>query len=187
MIIRQGKQDEAGAIAAHLLLAMEDIAYLFIGAEDKSLALLFLETLVAQQGNQYSYDNNWVVEENGHVVATALIYDGSQLHELRKPVAALVQDAYGKDFNPEDETQGGEYYIDCIGVSPDQQGKGIGSKILQHLIDEYVEKRGATLGLLVDDDNPNAKRLYERLGFKVVGEKWLMGKHLEHLQRSPAD
>jgi predicted GNAT family acetyltransferase len=45
-----------------------------------------------------------------------------------------------------------------------------------------VSKQGKVLGLLVDDDNPKAKKHYERLCFKVVGEKWLMGKHLEHMQ-----
>ena len=89
---------------------------------------------------------------------------------------------FNKPFNPEDETQAGEYYIDCVGVNPNQQGKGIGSKIFQFLIDEYVYRRKETLGLLVDRDNPNAKRLYLKLGFEVVGEKTLVGKRLEHLQ-----
>lgn len=82
----------------------------------------------------------------------------------------------------EDETESGEFYIDCIGVNSDQQGKGIGSKALNFLIDEYVVKNHQTLGLLVDEDNPNAKRLYLKLGFKVVGRKSLAGKKMEHLQ-----
>ena len=182
MIIRRGKQEDSGQIAEYLFLAMEEIAYRFIGKNDKDLAIRFLTQLVREQGNQYSYDNNWLIEQDGEVVASALIYDGSKLAELRKPVAKIVTEQFGRDFNPEDETQAGEFYIDCIGVHPSQQGKGLGSKILLHLIEEYVHKQEQVLGLLVDDDNPKAKKLYERLGFKVVGEKWLMGKHLEHMQ-----
>lgn len=69
-----------------------------------------------------------------------------------------------------------------MGVDPSQQGKGIRSKVFQFLIDEYVEKNNQTLGLLVDKDNPNAKKLYLKLGFEIVGEKALVGKQLEHLQ-----
>ncbi len=182
MLIRKGTVEDALPIANYLLLAMEEIAYRFIGHRDPELALDFLLELVKNPGNQYSFDNNWVIEDEGLVVATALVYDGGQLAELRAPVARFVQEKYGRDFNPEDETQAGEYYIDCLGVNPNQQGKGLGSKIIQYLIEEYVVRRNSILGLLVDDDNPKAKKLYERLGFEVVGEKWLMGKHLEHMQ-----
>lgn len=185
MQIRKGKVEENEAIAKHLLLAMEDIAYLFIGDRNYDKALHFMKTLVGQQGNQYSYDNNWVVLEDDEIVATALVYPGDALAALRAPVAHLLKTEYQVAFNPEDETQAGEYYIDCIGVSPSQQGKGIGSQVLQFLIANYVEQEGKVLGLLVDEDNPKAKRLYDRLGFEVVGEKTLLGKRLEHMQVKP--
>jgi len=181
-MIRKGEEKDSEQIAEYLLLAMEEITYLFIGQRNRELALNFLMELVLQKGNQYSYDNNWVIEFDGEIVATALVYDGGKLDELRKPVAKIVKERFNKDFNPEDETQSDEYYIDCIAVNPSQQGKGLGSKIIEHLINHYVKERGLVLGLLVDENNPKAKKLYERLGFEVVGEKCLMGKHLEHMQ-----
>jgi ribosomal protein S18 acetylase RimI-like enzyme len=65
---------------------------------------------------------------------------------------------------------------------PNQQGKGIGAKLIQYVINEQVQENGQTLGLLVDKANPGAKRLYLKLGFEVVGEKNLMGISMEHLQ-----
>jgi ribosomal protein S18 acetylase RimI-like enzyme len=118
-------------------------------------------------------------------VAVAVVYDGAKLHELRAPVAQAVKSMFNRDFNPEDETKAGEYYIDSIGVAPHQQGKGLGEKLLQFLIDAYVYKKNETLGLLVDKENPNAKKLYLKLGFEVVGEKILVGKNMEHLQFKP--
>lgn len=56
--------------------------------------------------------------------------------------------------------------------------------MFKFLIDEFVNKRNKILGLLVEEENPNAKRLYEKLGFIVVGEKTLMGKKLDHMQIS---
>lgn len=58
-------------------------------------------------------------------------------------------------------------------------------KLLQFIIDEYVSKQGHTLGLLVDEKNPNAKRLYLKLGFKHVGNKVLLGNSMKQLQINP--
>lgn len=182
MLIRKAKREESKIIANYIFLAMEEIAYQFIGEKSTEKALQFLNNLIEETNNQYSYENCWLVESEHEIVAAALIYDGTRLQELREPVAKKVKVMFNRDFNPEDETEAGEYYIDCVGVNPNQQGKGIGSKIFRFLIDEYVYKRNETLGLLVDQENPNAKKLYLKLGFEVVGEKTLVGKKLEHLQ-----
>ena len=182
MTIRKAKPEDANAITTHILLAMEDIVYQFIGEESREKASQFLVNLIRKKENQYSYENCWVIEIEHEVAAVAVVYDGNKLQELRMPVAQEIKSMFNKDFNPEDETEAGEYYIDSIGVNPLRQGKGLGSKLLQFLIDEYVVKRNGTLGLLVDKDNPNAKKLYLKLGFEPVGEKILVGKGMEHLQ-----
>ncbi len=182
MLIRQSRPEEFKMIAQHIMLAMDDIMYHFINERSEVKATQILEKFIQQQGNQYSYENCWIAEVDSEVVATALVYDGAQLHELRLPVAEEIKSLYNADFDPEDETQAGEYYIDCVGVSPNHQGKGIGTEVLKFLIKEYVYNNDKTLGLLVDKGNPDAKKLYLKLGFEVVGEKTLAGKNMEHLQ-----
>lgn len=186
MLIRKAKQDESAIIANYIFLAMEEIVYQFIGEQSKEKAIQLLDSLIKEPNNQYSYENCWVVVAENEIIAAALIYDGSRLNELRTPVANKIKSLYNNsNFNPEDETQTGEYYIDCVGVNPNQQGKGIGSKLFQFLIEEYVYKRKKTLGLLVDIDNPNAQKLYLKLGFEIVGQKTLVGKTMNHLQFAP--
>ncbi|WP_417785849.1 GNAT family N-acetyltransferase [Tenacibaculum sp.] len=182
MIIRKATTKDSQEIAFCMLLAMEDIVYKFIGENSTEKALTLLESLIIQKSNQYSYENCWVIENDNKTIATANIYDGADLKKLREPVAALIKTMFNKELTYEYETQSGEYYIDCIGVNPSYQGKGVGSKVLKFLIDEYVHKKNETLGLLVDKENPNAKKLYLKLGFKVVGNKILAGKEMEHLQ-----
>ena len=185
MIIRKATPKDTKEIATYMMLAMEDIVYEFIGENSEEKALSFLETLILQKDNQYSYENCWVIDDNGNAIAVANVYNGADLEKLRTPVASLVKTMFNREFQCEDETEKGEFYIDCIGVNPNYQGKGLGSKILHFLIDEYVSKRKETLGLLVDKDNPNAKRLYLKLGFEITGEKTLTGKEMEHLQIKP--
>lgn len=182
MIIRKATVEDAKIIADYILLAMEDILYSFIGENSYEKAVHFLNCLIQEKGNQYSYENCWVAEANSELIAAALVYDGARLRELRKLVGRLIQKQFNRYFNPEDETQAGEFYIDCVGVNPNQQGKGIGTQVFQFLIHEYVTKSGQTLGLLVDKNNPKAKQLYLKLGFELIGEKMLVGKPMEHLQ-----
>lgn len=182
MIIRKATLKDSKHIADCLLLAMEDIIFNFIGTKDREKAKAFLLYFAERENNQYSYQNCWVAEDENEIVAAVNVYDGARLEALRKPVIDYVKSRFHKDLNIEDETQPGEYYIDSFGVNQNQQGKGIGSKILQFLIDEYVHKNRQTLGLLVDKENSNAKKLYLKLGFKPVGKKILAGKNMEHLQ-----
>jgi ribosomal protein S18 acetylase RimI-like enzyme len=132
--------------------------------------------------NQYSYQNCWVAEDNNRVVGAVNVYDGALLSELRQPVIDYLRNKFGKELSVEDETQAGEFYIDTIGVHPNEQGRGIGTKLLQFVVDDFVTNRGQTLGLLVDDENPDAKRLYLKMGFKSAGKRLFLGKNMEHLQ-----
>ncbi|MDA6072505.1 GNAT family N-acetyltransferase [Flavobacterium sp. AC] len=184
MIIRKATIEDSESIAAHLLLAIEEIIYKFIAEKDPKTAYYFLLHFVESENNQYSYENCFVAEENNEIIGAVSVYDGGKLQELRKPIVDYVRLNFNPDFSPENETQSGEYYIDSLGINPNHQGKGIGSKILQFLIEEYVTKNKQTLGLLVEEGNPGAKKLYLKLGFKPVGVKTLVGKTLEHLQIS---
>jgi ribosomal protein S18 acetylase RimI-like enzyme len=180
--VRKATINDSSAIASCLLVAMEDIVCKFIGEEDPIKAKDFMLYFVERSGNQYSYDNCWVAEEDNRVVGAVNVYDGGLLNQLRRPVIDLLWKKFNRRIDLEDETQAGEFYIDTIGVDPGRHGKGIGTKLLEFVIDEFIRHRKQTLGLLVEDSNPNAKRLYNRLGFVAVGPKVFLGKSMEHLQ-----
>lgn len=180
--IRSARPEDSTTVARLLLLAMEEIVFAFIGTNSKAEALDFMEQMVSSLHTQYSWENAYVATVDGQIIGAVAVYDGSQLHALRAPVAAYITSKYGRPFDPEDETQAGEFYVDTIGVDPKWQGKGIGASLLRFLIAKYVKTEGNTLGLLVEQANPAARRLYEKVGFLKTGEKWLMGKPMDHLQ-----
>jgi ribosomal protein S18 acetylase RimI-like enzyme len=185
MIIRKAKISDSEQIAQCLLLAMDDIVYRFIGTRNPGKALVFMQYFAGLKTNQYSFENCWVATEDKRVVATINVYNGADLAMLRAPVLNYIEKQFNRKIMPEDETQAGEFYIDSLGVMPEYSGKGRGTGLLNAVIEEFVAKRGETLGLLVDVDNPKAKQLYLRLGFEIAGKKTLMGKEMEHLQMSP--
>lgn len=60
-------------------------------------------------------------------------------------------------------------YIHIIAVKSKNRGQGIGEALLRFVENEYFTCN-AKLFLVVADFNPNAKRLYERLGYSEIGE-----------------
>jgi ribosomal protein S18 acetylase RimI-like enzyme len=61
-----------------------------------------------------------------------------------------------------------EIFLANIAVTPDLQGQGIGTSVIQQVLDE-AKRSGKPVVLQVLKVNP-ARRLYERLGFSVTGE-----------------
>lgn len=185
MIIRKATFEDSFAISEHLFLAMEDILYAFIGEKNSKKAKELLLSFVEKEDNQYSYQNCLVAEHMKEITGAVNIYDGAKADRLTEPIVQYIRTHFDINFNPEKETQQGEYYIDSFGVSPHLQGKGVGTQILKFIIKEYVDNNQLTLGLLVDEENPLAEKLYLRLGFEFAGQKVLAGKKMKHLQRKP--
>lgn len=182
MNIRKAKKEEASQIAEIMILAMTEIVYQFIGKADFEEGKQLLTTLIARQANQYSYQYIYVAEENGLILGQVCLYPGEDLISLRNPVLELIREKYDFDYTAANETQAGEIYIDTLAVNPLAQGKGIGKSIIEFIKEEFVHKNKKTLGLLVDHDNPNAKRLYEKMGFTVKNEVFIFGKYMDHMQ-----
>ena len=61
-----------------------------------------------------------------------------------------------------------ELYIASILILPEYQGHGIGTAIIRDIL-ARADQRGLPVALQVLKVNP-ARRLYERLGFAVIGE-----------------
>lgn len=58
--------------------------------------------------------------------------------------------------------------ISFCGVNPQFQGKGYGSKLLKEAIKSIFQADYTAIRLIVDGWNVDARRLYERLGFRVI-------------------
>lgn len=69
-------------------------------------------------------------------------------------------------------------------IRPDRQRHGIGSALLESLIADVGERK-LRLVLEVETDNPDAQRLYERLGFRVTGPDVADRRPMSHRPHPP--
>jgi ribosomal protein S18 acetylase RimI-like enzyme len=75
----------------------------------------------------------------------------------------------------EDVVDGGlNAFITCFCVSPEFRNQRIGSLLLDRAIDDAVTK--GAVGIETSTASPDARRLYERRGFKQFMGKWKMGE-----------
>jgi ribosomal protein S18 acetylase RimI-like enzyme len=72
----------------------------------------------------------------------------------------------GRIFFTEDE---GDIHVADINLLPQWRGRGIGAQLFRDL-QERARRNGRSVSLAVEHYNPDARRLYERLGFLPEGE-----------------
>ncbi len=181
-MIRQAIKTDAKAIAQLTVAAMPELAMQFCASSNIEEAYQLFERFIRLEGNQYSYRNALVYMADDEVAGAVSGYDGAQIQHLREPFFSYLQENYHPNgFAMEYESEAGEYYLDTVSVSPMHQGKGIGKGLIRAVLQHAKALGHDKAGLLVDEENPNAKRLYENLGFEPAGHKLLLGKMHHHL------
>lgn len=135
----------------------------------------------------YSYRNTIVAEYEGRIVGAICGYDGADFRRLKHPVAEDLKTRFGEvAYVSSEETGPGEFYLDSIGVDSGMRSHGIGSGLFSAMISRAAGLGHTTVGLLVDEDNPRAEKLYARLGFRTVGRVDFLGHPMKHMQAGTA-
>jgi len=177
--VREATAADARIIAQAVVMAMgEETAEAYCG--DKCLEVL--TEIARMEDSQYSYRNALVAVADDRPAGAIVGYDGGSLHRLRDRTLAVI-----RRFNPglpvvEEETEAGEFYLDSVGILPEFRGCGIGRRLLLAMRERAFAAGHARVGLLVDDANPDAERLYAALGFARVGTRRFFGHKMWHLQ-----
>lgn len=139
--------------------------------------------LAARTDTQYSYLNTLVaMDDDGAVAGLLIYYDGAELHRLRTPFFEEAAKAIDLrlEGEPDDETGPEEIYLDTLAVFPEYRGRGIARRLINAAAGNAGES-GKPLGLLVSRHNPDARRLYDRMGFRPAGERPFAGEMMDHL------
>lgn len=176
--IRTARKTDTGPIAQLAYSAGTDVYdYLY---QDQAIDYLNHEF---QSGKSFAgFNHVTVAVMEGQVIATGCFYDGKSFEALilagieNKQCFFDAQTLIGvfersKHMGsimraPRED----ELYLSNFGVSPDLRGKGIGTKMLDHKI-QQARKDGYTIfSLDVSTNNPKGQALYERMGLNVVDE-----------------
>ena len=184
MEIRQAKpEDAASAVTLVHSSGPEAFDYVF-SVDYPGQSLDFLRYAFVREFGAFSYRMHSVVLMDERVVATMVTYSDKQFLRLN---AGNIRAIVGFYFSTSGlisackalirglsiETlikppRKGRYYLGNLGVEPGLQGKGIGSQLIGRAVELAKEKGLHWLSLDVATTNPEAEKLYTRLGFKCV-------------------
>ena len=75
-------------------------------------------------------------------------------------------------------------YVQTLCAAPEYRGRGVGTALLA-FAEERIFREHPNVFICVSDFNPGARRLYERLGYSLVGElpDYVIAGHSELLLR----
>ena len=183
----RNNEEHTAMIACAIVEAIgQDIALGLAGSPDRiPLVYGVFASLAGREDTQYSYRNALVALDSDDEIAGIIIsYDGARLRELRKAFIELANNVLGTDFDEAtlaEETSPDEIYLDPLCVFDRYRGQGLGGKLIEAAAKRH-KASGKPLGLLVDHDNPGARNLYVKMGFKPVGERPFAGTMMEHMQ-----
>ncbi|MGX6961673.1 GNAT family N-acetyltransferase [Vagococcus xieshaowenii] len=182
-MIRRATLSDRDQIIPLIMVILKDMELPFLDKYGEQTTIELLKKGFETQDYRYSYHRAIVAEEDKEVVGVAFGYRDIEENCIDRPLEAFFE-AFGIESEDklfvDSEVGKNEWYLDTISVRDDQRGKGIGSQLLAALPDfcDYP-----VIGLNVDLQNPKAEKLYEKMGFKTVGEMTLSGHLYHHMQK----
>lgn len=181
MNIRHAKPTEATIIAPLVYSAIHDIAYSLTGTTDEKKMLERLSMWINRPENRLSYENIIVAEIEEAIAGIIITYPGELASKLDEPIQNwLIEQGHVSSLDA--ETEGCVLYIDSVAVDAQYGGRGIGTQLIQAAIDRARSLHLPYVTLNVDKTNPNASRLYERLGFNKTKEITISGGQFDYME-----
>lgn len=188
MNIRRATSEDSKQAAILIRQAIKELAEALTGETKEEKILTVLGDFFRSSGNRMSYENTLICEEDGQMAGLVIAYHGKDAEALDEPIAEqLRQKKNDMSIQIDKEAEIEDFYLDTICVASNFRGKGIGTKLI-HMVEEVAMEKGyPRISLIVEDVNPDAGRLYNRLGYKKTkmisvsgGEFAYMVKELEN-------
>lgn len=184
LTFRKAEQKDAKSAAELIHLAITDIAERLTGQTKtenirESLAYFFRE-----KNNRLSFQNTMITDVLDEVVGMVISYPGEDASVLDEPILSrLRKESHSQEIYFDQEAEPGDYYIDTLSVSPKYQGYGIGTALIKE-VEKTAKRMGySRVSLNVSHDNPAAKGLYEKLGYKKEKVIQINGHDYDYMVR----
>lgn len=186
MIIRSARPADAQAVLPLVKIVFDEME--LASLQQISTADLFklLTAAFTTATYRYSYQHTLVAEEDGKVVGIAVSYPAeaeAHIDDALATLLPLVGLPVNTRFFNDREAWPHEWYLDTLAVLPGYQNRGIGTRLLAAVNQLASQHNYHLVSLNVDQQNPNAQRLYERVGYHKVGELPIGTHYYNHMQQ----
>jgi len=176
--IRAAEPADADFAASMIYLSMDSLAdHLFDMKTD--VIQTMIEKLYARNAGRFGYGSAFVAEFESESVCLLIAPRGDRVNRLNlETIPHLIAvlgftKAIGFVWRAVTlpggrEAEDDELYIANLGILPSMQGRSFGAQLLAYAEQFARENNLMKCSLIVGWDNTSARRLYERVGYKVV-------------------
>ena len=183
--IRPAAPDDTELVSRLIYLSMDELADYLFGGVHRSVEEI-LAGLFSMNGNRFSSSNVDVAEWEAEPAGMLVSYPGWEFTRREMMIGfgllkvcglldTMRLSVHAMSIANGVETHRDEYYLANMAVSPNFQSRGIGSSLLTHAENKAQQAGLKKCSLIVDTENPSARRLYERFGYQVVFTKTYPG------------
>ena len=164
--------------AVPLIYASGPDAFDFVFKNKQHNAQDFLRFAFVRKGGEFSFDNHYALWKGGEIVAVGAVFNHQKSSSFTFIDARNIIRFYGiKGWRValnglKVETliklpKKNEITLGHLGVKADLRGQGIGTQLINLLMQKAAKKTNEYFVLDVSEENPKAKALYLKLGFKT--------------------
>ncbi|MCP4974839.1 MAG: GNAT family N-acetyltransferase [Maribacter sp.] len=139
----------------------------------------FLRFAFVRKGGEFSYQNHYSVLVNNQLVGAGAVFTGDEILGFTMSNAKRIIQFYG--INSTSIIPRGlkieslirpprkpEVAIGHLGIRESFRGQGLGTMLMEKLMESPKINGHTSFILDVSVDNPNAQKLYERMGFTIT-------------------
>ncbi len=171
------EREDGLEFARYLDQAAEGFFGFMLGREAASI----IADAFTEPGHSLSYEHVVFVERDGVIVGMSLAYTHEQHREFSdEPLERaagraarrmkLARFLLAPMWRILETVPDGDFYLQAIAVDPELRGAGIGSLLLDDVVERGTRNGSARLTLDVGARNKGARRLYARRGFTESSE-----------------
>jgi len=167
MKTRQASKADCRAIAELALMAGEGIpAYFWEQAKEPGQRTVdYGAQKAASETGNFSYRNVYVAEIRNSVAGMILAY---RLPDVQEAESLEEYPDFIRPLIELEHRVPGSFYINMLAVYPRYRNKGVGSALMRRAEEQALKERCTTVSLVVFEQNEEAVRLYQHLGYTIV-------------------
>lgn len=111
-----------------------------------------------------------ILDDDGEIIGMLMVYTSKTRHRFYlRPLRLIIVDIL--DHFVLSDIEDDDLYLAELAIDPKLRGHGLGRKVVCDVIDYARSKNYNRVTIDADFRNHGAKRLYERIGFKVFNKK----------------
>lgn len=180
MQIRQGNAHDANELSRLVLASATELLPLLFPPVNGLMVEDYLTFSLAKADGQYGYQNHWVVEDKGELIACVSAWHTDLPRTFHQASLSSLVDFYGPEqvasilvrnqrlqscilpLQPE------QWCVGHLAVTPSHQCRGIATRLLEFMQQQGLQHNKTHMCLDVVASNYRAINLYARLGYTPV-------------------